>query len=63
PIALALDGGEDYQILFTAPRTEVPDELGHWIGTITDQREGVHVLDAQGNERPRGHGFDHFADS
>lgn len=63
PIALALDGGEDYQLLFTAPRTDVPDELAHWIGTITDQRDGVRVLDAQGHERPRGRGFDHFADS
>jgi len=63
PIALALDGGEDYQILFSAPRTQVPAELGRWIGTITRQRDGVHVLDAHGNERPRGRGFDHFADS
>jgi thiamine-monophosphate kinase len=63
PIALALDGGEDYQLLFTAPRTEVPDELAHWIGTITDQDQGVRVLDAAGNERPHGRGFDHFAES
>lgn len=63
PIALALDGGEDYQLLFTAPRTDVPNELAHWIGTITDERDGVCVLDAEGHERTRGRGFDHFADS
>jgi thiamine-monophosphate kinase len=63
PIALALDGGEDYQILFSAPRTQVPPALARWIGTVTRERDGVHVLDAQGNERTRGRGFDHFADS
>jgi thiamine-monophosphate kinase len=63
PIALALDGGEDYQILFSAPRTQVPDELARWIGTITEEADGLHVLDAHGHERERGRGFDHFADS
>jgi thiamine-monophosphate kinase len=67
---LALYGGEDYVLLFTAP-TDIMDaamlELGGnaaVIGEITGGDPGVvSVLDAWGNPMPRaGAGWDHFAD-
>ena len=64
---LALYGGEDYVLLFTAP----PDIMGvamrglsggAIVGQITDGEPGtVSVLDANGTPRPRGGaGWDHF---
>ncbi|MDP6347339.1 MAG: thiamine-phosphate kinase [Dehalococcoidia bacterium] len=51
-LALALSGGEDYQLLFTAPgeviekvQVEVPFTD---IGEITQRRKGVEVMDAAG---------------
>lgn len=63
PVQLALAGGEDYQILFSAPPMSVSATLGTPIGEITVEREGVRAVDAQGVERTRGRGFDHFAGS
>jgi thiamine-monophosphate kinase len=61
PRALALEGGEDYEILFTAPPASVPPGLARCIGAITDAQLGVVVVDGQGKPVPLGQGFDHFA--
>ena len=65
---LALYGGEDYVLLFTAPpetMTAVTDQLpdsAAVVGEIVDGKPGtVTVLDANGNPRVRGGaGWDHF---
>ncbi|MDP7240323.1 MAG: thiamine-phosphate kinase, partial [Dehalococcoidia bacterium] len=51
-LALALSGGEDYQLLFTAPsnimekvQAEVPFTD---IGEVTERGNGVEVVDASG---------------
>jgi thiamine-monophosphate kinase len=62
PHALALSGGEDYELLFTAPAS-VPRELGVRIGTITGARGRVMVRDASGQPLDVASGFDHFAES
>ena len=61
PLALALAGGEDYALLFTAPDTADVSGLGVRVGQIRGD-EGVRVRDARGATRPVGDaGFDHFA--
>jgi len=60
PFALALEGGEDYQLLFTAPRELVPAGLATWIGSVVAESEGVRVFERAGTERATGRGFDHF---
>ena len=65
---LALYGGEDYVLLFTAPPAVMRDVIDRLpdsaaiIGEITDGKPGtVTVLDAVGNPRLRGGaGWDHF---
>jgi thiamine-monophosphate kinase len=51
-LALALSGGEDYQLLFTAPSEvmeKVQAELPFTdIGEVTPQGKGVEVVDADG---------------
>ncbi|HYO63178.1 MAG TPA: AIR synthase-related protein, partial [Pyrinomonadaceae bacterium] len=67
PLALALDGGEDFELLFTVrPRraARLPRELGGVtvteIGEITDKRHGLR-LRHDGRTRPlRPAGFTHF---
>jgi thiamine-monophosphate kinase len=67
-LALALDGGEDYQLLFTVPpakRPQVPPRFGkiplHCIGEIQAPRH-LHLLTPDGRTRPlKPHGYDHFA--
>jgi len=67
PLRLALDGGEDYEILFTAPRRN-EHLLASWpagdgtgpilIGRIRPRREGMRLADARGRKsvlRPRGY--------
>ncbi len=67
-LSLALSGGEDYELLFTAPEDAVRDELEAGdipvtiIGEIVEASRGVTVVDAVGNAvLPRGDGWDHFA--
>jgi thiamine-monophosphate kinase len=63
----ALDGGEDYELLFTVPHrlaSRVPKRLGGVpitrIGEITLKRKLV-LLNADGRVQPlRAHGWDHF---
>jgi len=69
PLALAVSGGEDYELLFTCPpeaveeiRNTVKKARGtpvHVIGEITDER-GIIMAGADGQELPLGRGFDHF---
>lgn len=66
-----LSGGDDYELVFTAPETQrdavtaLQAELSlplTRIGRITAERERVWLLDAQGQrQRPARLGFDHFA--
>ncbi len=63
PRDLALTGGEDYELIFTArPATARSLEAMGWarvVGRITHRREGVRVLE-QGRERHVPRGFEHF---
>jgi thiamine-monophosphate kinase len=67
-LALALDGGEDYQLLFTVPpakRTQIPPRFGkiplHSIGEIQAPRS-LHLLTPDGKTHPlEPQGYDHFA--
>ena len=60
-----LAGGDDYELVFTAPRPKRSriEALGaRRIGTIVRGRPGVRVLDARGRVVPAPRaGFDHFA--
>lgn len=58
PLALALSGGEDYELAFTAPAA--PRELATRIGTVVAGTR-VCARDAQGRELVLAPGFDHFA--
>ena len=70
PYALALTGGEDYELLFTAPPAKeqavdkLVQELGipiTAIGEIVDALAGVRVLTDDGKEYPiKATGHDHF---
>jgi thiamine-monophosphate kinase len=61
PLVLALSGGEDYELLFTAPDSAESRALGTRIGEIV-AGSGARVLDAMGSaidiDRP---GFRHFS--
>lgn len=64
PLLLALHGGEDYELLFTAPASAL-GRLSRLdvvlIGRITHLRQGLGMEDARG--RPHAlppSGFDHF---
>ena len=59
PVALLLGGGEDYELLFTAPVAGVPPALGTCIG-FTRTSGGVRVLSESGAPLPLPAGFDHF---
>lgn len=73
PTALALHGGEDYELLFTIPPdrwTEVPPTLGPLgvVATVIGRvetavgRRGVSLFGADGRRQPlRAQGFTHFA--
>ncbi len=70
-LELALGGGEDYELLFTAPAKQV-DELAHLvqretgtpvtvIGEIVPATEGITLVHADGTRTSlRGGGWDHF---
>lgn len=70
--ALALAGGEDYELVCAVPRHRVARmrELQHTfgctmtrIGAITDRSRGVRAIDAQGKPlRLAIYGFDHFSE-
>jgi thiamine-monophosphate kinase len=57
PIELALSGGEDYELLFTAPRGKRVD--ASYIGDITES--GRIIVDGKGKEKPfAAKGYQHF---
>jgi len=65
----ALNGGEDYELLFTAPaKTRVPSRIASttitYIGTIVPHRKGLprcQVMSSDGNTKPlKPKGFEHF---
>jgi thiamine-monophosphate kinase len=57
--ALMITGGEDYELLFTAPPANVPPSLGTRIGTVTASLD-VLIVDQQGEPLSLTDGFDHF---
>jgi thiamine-monophosphate kinase len=67
-LAMALHGGEDYQLLFTVPpakRPQIPSHFGkiplHCIGEIQATRR-LHLLTPDGKSHPlEPRGYDHFA--
>jgi thiamine-monophosphate kinase len=60
-VAMSLTGGEDYELLFTAPQSPEADSIGTPIGEIV-AGTGVRVLDSAGQEIAIGrNGFRHFS--
>ena len=61
PVELALTGGEDYELLFTAPACEEAGAIATEIGKVVEGA-GVVVLDDDGRELDfERAGFDHFS--
>ncbi len=61
PVELALSGGEDYEILFTAPRSADAASIATEIGTITEGVE-LRALDSNGEALTLDReGFRHFS--
>ena len=61
PLELRLTGGEDYEILFTAPRSEAARSIATEIGVVTEG-SAVRVLDGDGAELSiETTGFRHFS--
>jgi thiamine-monophosphate kinase len=70
PVAWAVSGGEDYELLFTAPAARAPelartvaDRTGtpvHVIGAVRPAGEGVQFVDGTGRPVAVRPGFDHF---
>ena len=68
PLSLALEGGEDYELLFTLPGREVDKFISGMkfpvslIGKITERKEEIYLLDENGHVRPlKTKGYEHFA--
>lgn len=71
PLRWVLSGGEDYELLFTAPKAVAEELLTiaakaggcpvTEIGTITSEENGIRCVDGQGVDvTPDGGGWDHF---
>ena len=66
-LGLALEGGEDYELLFTASAKKVPELISETdvsvtvIGEITDQKGKLLMIDKEGKPHPlEGKGYEHF---
>ena len=71
PIDLAMNGGEDYELVFTVPKRKAArvfslfkknSDIGLTVvGEIVDKNKGITVIDEAGRGKPlRSSGFDHF---
>jgi thiamine-monophosphate kinase len=61
PTKLSLTGGEDYELIFTAPECSEAEKIGSKIGTVIEGN-GTRVLDEAGEQIDLGNaGFRHFA--
>jgi thiamine-monophosphate kinase len=61
PLGLALGGGEDYELLFTAPSSAEAEAFATKIGEVTEGAT-VEAVDAEGNPiEPSSAGFRHFS--
>jgi len=69
PVELALQGGEDYHLLFTVSPKNSARLLRlaaknrtklFGIGRIVHASEGIHSIDSKGIRRPLGGGYEHF---
>lgn len=65
PVMCALNGGEDYELLFTVPLTDLDKIRNHpditIIGKITEAAEGVRLVTPSGNTFPlQAQGWTHF---
>jgi thiamine-monophosphate kinase len=70
PLQVALDGGEDYELLFTAPKSAADDVAARLareanlqvtvIGETTASTRGVVGVQADGTEAPLAGGYQHF---
>lgn len=65
PVTAALNGGEDYELLFTVAQSDYEKILGNphlsIIGHITDLNSGVNLVDKQGALIPlKAQGWNHF---
>lgn len=65
PITTALNGGEDYELLFTVAQSDYEKILGNpnmsIIGHITDKNSGINLVDKQGALIPlQAQGWKHF---
>jgi thiamine-monophosphate kinase len=71
PLKFAINGGEDYELLFTVPLRHLHAVLRRLssetgvrvspIGRIVQKSKGIHLIDAHGRKRPlEPAGFDHF---
>ena len=59
PIAFALFGGDDYELVFTIPPAALPKVKGVVVGKIT-RKPGIFLSDGSLSRPLRKHGFEHF---
>lgn len=69
-VRLALEGGEDYELLFTVPPQRLPELMSEMdvsltvIGEITDQKERLLLIDKEGKPHPlESKGYEHFEEN
>jgi len=61
PLRLALQGGEDYELLYTLPPGAEDPCGGTRIGRMSSERSALHVVDERGQRIAlSGHGYRHF---
>ena len=67
PVTCALNGGEDYELLFTIPQKDYDKIKGNphmtVIGHMTDKNDGIYFIDKNGSAiELRAQGWNHFND-